>query len=381
MILNKKIIFVTSTRADFGKMKSLIKISKKEKNFKIFIVVTGMHMMSQFGNTYREVEKTFGKQIIKFINQNTNDPLEKVLSKTTSRFSKIVKKIKPDLIVIHGDRIEALSCALTGSLNHILTAHIEGGEISGTIDDTIRHAITKLSHIHFVGTNVASKRVFKMGELSKTIFKIGSPDIDVILKKKLPKIKSVKKRYSIKFKKYCILIWHPVTSKINDLKNDTIKLLKVLKTSKRNIVAIYPNNDPGHNKILSLFKSIKDKKFKLLKSLRFESFITLLKNSDFIIGNSSSAIYEAPILGIPSINIGDRQHMRINLKSIKNINIENFKVQTIDNFLQNYTTKKIKNFGKGDSDKKFIKILKTKKFWEISSQKYFYDGIKYGNNK
>ena len=220
-----------------------------------------------------------------------------------------------------------------------------------------------------------------MGELSKTIFKIGSPDIDVILKKKLPKIKSVKKRYSIKFKKYCILIWHPVTSKINDLKNDTIKLLKVLKTSKRNIVAIYPNNDPGHNKILSLFKSIKDKKFKLLKSLRFESFITLLKNSDFIIGNSSSAIYEAPILGIPSINIGDRQHMRINLKSIKNINIENFKVQTIDNFLQNYTTKKIKNFGKGDSDKKFIKILKTKKFWEISSQKFFYDGIKYGNNK
>ena len=146
-------------------------------------------------------------------------------------------------------------------------------------------------------------------------------------------------------------------------------------------MAIYPNNDPGHNKILSLFKSIKDKRFKLLKSLRFESFITLLKNSDLIVGNSSSAIYEAPILGIPSINIGDRQHMRMNLKSIKNVSIETFKVQTIDNFLRNYTPKKIKNFGKGDSDKKFINILKTKKFWEISSQKYFYDGIKYGNNK
>jgi len=381
MILNKKIIFVTSTRADFGKMKSLIKISKKEKNFKIYIVVTGMHMMSQFGNTYREVEKTFGKQIIKFKNQSTNDTLEKILSKTTSRFSKIVKKINPDLIVIHGDRVEALSCALTGSLNHILTAHIEGGEISGTIDDTIRHAITKLSHIHFVGTNMASKRVYKMGELSRSIFKIGSPDLDVILKKKLPSIKSVKKRYSIKFKKYFILIWHPVTSKINTLKNDTQKLLKILKKTKRNIIAIYPNNDPGHNKILSFFKSIKDKKFKLLKSLRFESFITLLKNSDLIVGNSSSAIYEAPILGIPSINIGDRQHMRINLKSVKNIDIENFKIQTIDSFLQNYTAKKIKTFGKGDSDKKFIKILKTKNFWGISSQKYFYDGIKYGNVK
>ena len=96
--------------------------------------------------------------------------------------------------------------------------------------------------------------------------------------------------------------------------------------------------------------------------MRFESFITLLKNSELIVGNSSSAIYEAPILGIPSINIGDRQHKRINLKSIKNVDIENFKIQTIDNFLQNYVSKKIKTFGKGDSDKKFIKILKTKSF-------------------
>ena len=168
MTLNKKkIIFVTSTRSDFGKLKSLIKILKNRKEFNVYIVVTGMHVMSKFGNTYQEVAKSFGSQIIKFKNQSLDDRLEIILTKTSEKFSKIVKKIEPDLIVIHGDRVEALACALVGSLNHILTAHIEGGEISGTIDDTIRHAVTKLSHIHFVGSNEAKKRVIKMGEIKK----------------------------------------------------------------------------------------------------------------------------------------------------------------------------------------------------------------------
>ena len=371
MILSKKIIFVTSTRADFGKLKSLIKIAKKKNIFDIYIVVTGMHLISRFGNTYREVEKTFGKKIIKFKNQSQKDTLEMILTKTTSKFSKIVKKIKPDLIVIHGDRVEALSCALTGSLNHILTAHIEGGEISGTIDDTIRHAVTKLSHIHFVGSSMAKQRVLKMGEIKKSIFNIGSPDLDVILKKKLPVIESVKKRYSINFKKYCILIWHPVTSNILSLKNDTIKVLNILEKLNRNVIIIYPNNDPGCEKILKIYKEIKNKKFKILKSLRFENFITLLKNSEFIFGNSSSAIYEAPILGIPSINIGDRQHKRLRLKSIKNLDIENLDLKTVEDFLTNYKPLKKNIFGKGNSDKKFLQIISGKSFWKIPTQKFF----------
>ena len=126
-----------------------------------------MHVIPKFGNTYKEVIRTFGPNIIKFSNQSLGDRLEIILTKTTNIFSKIVKKIKPDLIVIHGDRVEALSAALVGSLNHILTAHIEGGEVSGTIDDTIRHAISKLCHVHFVGSESAKKRVSKMGEIKK----------------------------------------------------------------------------------------------------------------------------------------------------------------------------------------------------------------------
>ena len=122
--------------------------------------------------------------IIKFKNQKFGDNLETVLTNTTEQFSKIVKKIKPDLLLIHGDRIESLACALVGSLNHILTAHIEGGEVSGNIDDTIRHAVTKLSHIHFVGNNKAKKRVLNMGEKRNSVFTIGSPDMDILLSQK-----------------------------------------------------------------------------------------------------------------------------------------------------------------------------------------------------
>ena len=222
----------------------------------------------------------FKSNVIKFENQKSNDKLEIILYKTIKKFSEIVNLEKPDLIIIHGDRVEALGCATVGALNHILTGHIEGGEISGTIDDSIRHSITKLSHVHFVGTKSAEKRVLSMGENKKNIFRIGSPDIDIILKKKLPKISIVKSRYGIKFDKYSILLWHPVTSKVDELEFETKKILNFCKSLNEDFIVIYPNNDPGSSKILKIYKSLNQKKFKKLRSLRFEHFLSLLKNAN-----------------------------------------------------------------------------------------------------
>ena len=374
MMLNKKkIFFVTSTRADFGKLKSLIKIAKSNEKFEVTVVVTGMHLLKKFGNTHREVSKNFTSNVIKFENQKSNDKLEVILFKTIQKFSKIVEKKKPDLILIHGDRVEALACATVGALNHILTAHVEGGEISGTIDDSIRHSITKLSHIHFVGTRFAEKRVLKMGEKRNNIFKIGSPDIDIILQNKLPPIKIVKNRYDIKFSKYAILLWHPVTSEIKSIEKDTKKVLNFCNNLNENYIVIYPNNDPGSSKILKLYKSLKTKKIKLLRSLRFEHFLSLLKNSKFIIGNSSSAIYEAPLFGTPAINIGNRQHKRFKSKQIKNFELTNLDKDELVKYLNNYNFKKKYTFGKGQSDKKFYKIINTDNFWNTSTQKFFND--------
>ena len=369
----KKILFLTSTRADFGKLRSLIRILKTRKEFKVYIVITGMHMLEIFGNTYHEVKKHFRSKIIKFKNQSFGDGLEIILSKTSEKFSKIVKKVKPDLIVVHGDRVEALASALVGSLNHILTAHIEGGEVSGTIDDTIRHAVTKLSHIHFVGSPAAKNRVIRMGEIKKHIFNIGSPDVDVIVKKKLPTKKDIRKRYSIKFSNYSILLWHPVTSKINTLKEDTNKLIRFIDRLNENFVIIYPNNDPGSKIILNCYEKINNTKYKILRNLRFEYLLALLKNAEFILRNSSSAIYEAPMLGTPAINIGDRQHKRINSKIIKNLGINEMNVSKIYKFLKSYKPVEKKFYGYGNSDKKFLNILLKPSFWNISKQKFFSD--------
>ena len=193
MAIIKKIVFLTGTRADFGKLKSLIAITSKNRRFEVHIFVTGMHMNPKYGRTVNEIEKCGYKNIFTYYNHMDYDSMDVVLSKTINGFSSFVKDIRPDLIVVHGDRVETLAGAIVGALNNILTAHIEGGEVSGTIDELIRHSVSKLSHLHFVSNSIAKKRLIQMGELPKSIFEIGSPDIDILLSSKLPSINEVKK--------------------------------------------------------------------------------------------------------------------------------------------------------------------------------------------
>ena len=160
----RKIIFVTGTRADFGKLKSLIEITSKSKNFDVYIFCTGMHLQKKYGLTVDEIKKEGYKNIFEFINFSSETTMDNTLAKTILGFSDYIRNINPDMIVVHGDRIEALAGAIVGSLNNIIVSHIEGGELSGTIDDSIRHAVTKMSHIHFVSNTEAKKRVHQLGE-------------------------------------------------------------------------------------------------------------------------------------------------------------------------------------------------------------------------
>ena len=211
-----------------------------------------------------------------------------------------------------------------------------------------------------------------MGEIKDNIHHIGSPDIDIIQNQKLPDIDKVKKRYSINFKEFSILLWHSVTSELDTLKKDTLKIINYINKSEKNFIIIYPNNDPGCNTILNCYKKIK-KKNRIIKNMRFEYFLSLLKNAKFIIGNSSSAIYEAPMLNTPAINIGNRQNKRLNTKLVKNINIDQLNEKIVNNFVKNYKTVNQNFFGTGNSDVNFLKILKKKTFWNISKQKFFSD--------
>lgn len=370
----KHIIFVTGTRADFGKLKSLIKATNKEKGLKAHIFATGMHLNPKYGRTVDEIYKSNIDNVHEFINHYLTNSMDQILSKTISGFSKYVKKIKPDLIVLHGDRPETLAGAIVGTFNNYLVAHIEGGEVSGTIDELIRHSVSKLAHVHLVLNKKAEQRLLQLGEKKSSIYILGSPDIDLIKSNNLPSLKKVKKYYDINFKDYSLVLYHPVTTEINNTKTHIYNLIKSLKISKKNFIVIYPNNDLGSKIIISEYKKLKLKKnFKIFPSIRFEYFLTLLENCDFIIGNSSSGIIEAPYFNTPAINIGTRQKNRHSSKRILNCSNKHLDILKAINKIYKVKKKnnKTKFFGSGSSYKIFIKILKSNKLWKTNLQKYF----------
>ena len=372
----KTITFITGTRADYGKIKSLIlELQKKSNKFKTHLIITGMHHSKKHGHTSDEIKKDKIQNCFRFINQLENTSMDIVLANTIRGINKFILNNHTDLIVVHGDRVESLAGAITGCLNNIKVAHIEGGEISGTIDEVLRHSISKLSHLHFVTNGIAKKRLEQMGEINRNIFTIGSPDVDIILKNKLPNLYSVKKRYGINFENYGIFIFHPVTTELKKIEKQIKYLLNLLVKSKFNYVVLLPNNDLGHHIILNKILSLKNKKlknFKILPSMRFEYYLTLLKNSNFIIGNSSSGIMEAPYYGVPTIDFGTRQKNRAKINSIISIN----DYSKLDNLINKFKKKKykfkpLKYFGTGNSHKKFLSILNQERIWKVKNQKQF----------
>lgn len=373
--MKKKIVFISGTRADFGKMKSLMHLTQKEKNIKMDVFVTGMHLQKKYGYTINEIKNSNILNLIKYKNSKFLDTMDEILSKTISGFSSYIKLYKPDLIVVHGDRVEALAGAICGAINNILVAHIEGGEVSGTIDDSIRHAVSKFSHIHLVTDTNSKKRLIQLGENKSNIFILGSPDLDLMKSPFMPKIADAKRHYSIEFDKYSIVLFHPVTSEVHNLDFNTKELCKSLIKSKRNYVVVYPNNDHGSDLILERYKELKGKEnFLLFPSIRFEYFLTLLKNSEFIIGNSSCGLREAPYFNIPTINIGSRQNNRAILKSVINCNYGSKEIlYSIDLISKKPLKNKFNQKRTINSGKKFIEIIRGRKIWSISPQKVFND--------
>lgn len=370
----KKILFITGTRADFGKIKNLMNQIEQSEQFELHVLVTGMHMMPLYGATFHEVKRQNYQNIYLIANQHLNEPMDAILANTISVIAKLVHTIQPDMMVVHGDRVEALAGATVGALNHLLVCHIEGGELSGTIDDSIRHAISKLSHIHMVANLEAKQRLIQLGEKEKHIFIIGSPDLDIMNSQLLPNLAEVKKYYDIAFDKFAIVMFHPVTSEEEHIDLYAKNLFSALEESPNNYIVIYPNNDAGSAKILSVIENYQQNpNFKIYPSIRFEYFLTLLKNANFIIGNSSAGVREAPFYGLPSINIGTRQNARFKGNTVIDCNYDKQAIlQAIDK-ISDIHIQKSTHFGDGNSTALFMQFLKDKTLWQIPVQKVFVD--------
>ena len=373
---SKKILFLTGTRADYGKIKPLLKALENDNRFELFIYVAGMHLQHKFGSTYNEVIKDGYKNIYIAFGLTHTANMAINLGNVITNFSGYVENLRPDLIVVHGDRIEALAGAVVGALNNVLVGHIEGGEVSGTIDESIRHAVSKLAHVHFVSNDEAKKRLIQLGEDNNNVYVIGSPDIDVMLSGNLPDIEFVKNHYGITFDTYGIMMYHPVTTEYNLTAAKVKVVLDAAIKSNKNFIVIFPNNDMGSEFILNEYNRLKgNERFRLFPSIRFEYFLTLLKNAEFMYGNSSAGIRETAVYGVPTIDIGNRQKGRYDLAVLKNIQhaYENDDELCVAINNINAYVYKSNVWGNGNSTDLFMEALSKEEFWNTSIQKKFFD--------
>lgn len=367
------LLFLTGTRADFGKLEPLA-AAARDAGYKVTFFVTGMHMMERYGLTKLEVHRMPGVAVHEFLNQRAGDGQDVVLAKTVMGFSDYVMENRPDLIVIHGDRIEALAGALVAATNYIASAHIEGGEVSGTIDEVFRHCNTKLATHHFVSSDQAARRVKVLGEPDQSIHVIGSPELDFHAGPSGVTLDEVRRRYAVDFDDYGIAVFHPVTSEQATMGTQARDLFGTLHRSGRHFVIIAPNNDPGSDAIFDVLDDLPEDRFRLIPSMRFAHFSELMKNAACMVGNSSAGVREAPFLGIPSLDIGTRQTNRAQAASVSSCAAGD--IAMIEAFLAKEWGRRHpphKGFGEGRAADRFVDTLRQEKFWSRGLQKAFQD--------
>ena len=355
--MRKKIVTVTTgTRADYGILRPLLKRINRSKNLELFLIVTGSHLSKNHGNTIQEIIKD-GFNINTKINivPKKDDSLNTsiAIGESIIKFSRYFNKIKPDFNIVFGDRYEMLSSTIAAYNQNILNVHIHGGDKSGGLDEYTRHAITKMSNIHFPATVKSATRIKKMGENPNYIIKSGSLSIDEIIEKKISTLRELNLKYNLDLTgNEIIILQHPDTTEPNKSKEQIVATLKAVIKTKHNAIIIGPNMDTGNNSINKTIKLFsKNNSLKFFSSLPREDYLGLLKNCKLLIGNSSSGIIESTIFKIPVINIGDRQKGREHGPNV--INVKKFSQKLISkslekSLLMNKSNLRIKNiYGNG----------------------------------
>ena len=324
MISKKKIIFLSGKKGGFSAMLPLLKDFKKSKKINIKVVLTDQHTQEKFGNTFKSCQKDIGKKntkIIKFTKKiGTSLNRLNEMSKLLSKFSKYLTFEKPNLLILYGDRLESLIGGIAASNLNIPICHFQGGDVSGNIDEKIRHSITKLSDLHLVSNSLSLRRVLKMGEDKKKCFNIGDNHVDALKKVNTSygSFSKIKEKYKIERQNFVVLMLHPES--FSNFKNaqNMEKVLKELTIKNLNLICVYPCTDPGYQGIIDKLHNYKKKykKLSIYKNLPHQDFICMLKYSLFFIGNSSSGIIESTYLNIPSIDVGKRQKNRLKSKNV-----------------------------------------------------------------
>lgn len=370
----RKICFITGTRAEYGLMKNTLKIIKKE--FDLSLIVVGMHLSPEFGFTIKEIEKDkfkIAKKIKTLLKKDTGGAMAKSLGLTLIKISEALESIKPDLLLIFGDRGEALAGALAGAHLNIGIVHIHGGDQGDDgahVDDSFRHSITKFAHIHLPATKKSAERILKMGEEKWRIHIVGSPALDDIFSKSFYSKKYLEKKYNLNLKKPLLLvIQHPTLTQIDKAEKQIRATLDALKEIGEQTILIYPNADAGGRKMIKVIKEYEKYKFlQTYKSLPRKDYLGLMKYAGVMVGNSSSGSIDSPAFKIPVVNIGIRESTReqggnkIFVDHNKDRIIWAIKRALYDKKFKQFVRKCKNPYGDGRTGKRILKIIKNIKF-------------------
>ena len=367
--MKRKVTVTTGSRSEYGILRSVLREIQSSKKLELYLLVTGMHLSPKYGLTIKEIKKD-GFNVFKTFDMvpklDSNYSMSIELGNGIIQFSKIFKKVKPDVNVILGDRDEMLASAIAAYHMNIPNAHIHGGDKSkGGIDEYNRHAITKMSNIHFASTKQSHRRIIKMGEDPRFVFLTGSPSIDEIASKKFSNKKELFKKYAIEFSgKEILLVQHSVTTEVEKSGMQIMNTLNAIQKFNNTIIAILPNSDPGGDTIRKELKkfSKKNKNFQLYDSLPRQDYLGMIKNSGVLVGNSSSGMIEASYFATPVVNVGIRQKDRDQGLNVINVEKDNPSLiyQAIKKALG--YKKRGKNrirplYGKGNSSRKIVRCL------------------------
>lgn len=381
----KKICIVTGTRAEYGLLYWLMKEIESDSQLELQIIVTGMHLSPEFGLTYKEIERDFiiNKKIEMLLSSDTHIGISKSMGLAQISFAESFEELKPDIIVLLGDRYEIFSVASAALIANIPIAHLHGGETTeGAFDESIRHSITKMSHLHFTAAEEYKDRVIQLGEHPTRVFNVGGMGIENIKRLKLLSKKEFEESINFKLNKRNILVtFHPVTLENSTAKEQFQELLDAIdELEDTNIIFTKANSDTDGriiNEMIDTYVSNNSSKSVGFTSLGQLRYLSALQYIDTMVGNSSSGLIEAPCFNIATINIGDRQKGRLKADSV--IDCESLKSSISQAFKKVYSEefkvllKDVKNpYGDGCASEKIIKEIKKVELHNIL-KKSFYD--------
>lgn len=382
--MNKRTIcFVTGSRAEYGLLSPVMDAIRQEPSFRLKVVVTGMHLALQFGLTWQEIVSDgypIDAKVDLKLSNDTAASVTRSLGRGVIGFADVFENMKPDILVLLGDRYETLAAAQASLIAKVPVSHIAGGDITeGSFDESIRHSITKMAHLHFVTNEDAGRRVRQLGENPDHIYNVGSPGIDMIKKVKLLDRTTLEQELNFSFRKNNLLVtFHPATLDEKPAGEQFHELLVALDRlgDDLGVIFTFPNADPDNKGIVEMISEYTANRMwtKSYASLGQVRYLSAIAQVDAIVGNSSSGLYEVPSFKKPTVNIGDRQKGRLQASSVINCRPESDDIErTIREAIAKDCSDTVNPYGDGNSAKRIVSVLKSIPDYSILVKKRFFD--------